>query len=87
MNQPPVVCFQTPRYFQPPMFFAPQPLTYPQPLFMYQTMMFAPHPPTYPHPLFMNWNQPPSFCGFNFFWQKSTERVIRMVWAKEERYR
>ena len=68
MNQPPVVCFQTPRYFQPPMFFAPQPLTYPQPLFMYQTIMFAPHPPTYPHPLFMNWNQPPSFCGFNFFW-------------------
>ena len=68
MNQPPVVCFQTPSYFQPPMFFAPQPLTYPQPPFMYQPMMFAPHPPTYPHPLFMNWNQPPAFCGFNFFW-------------------
>ena len=68
MNRPPVVCFQTPSYFQPPMFFAPQPLTYPQPPFMYQPMMFAPHPPTYPHPLFMNWNQPPAFCGFNFFW-------------------
>ena len=68
MNQPPVVCFPTPSYFQPPMFFAPQPLTYPQPPFMYQPMMFTPHPPTYPHPLFMNWNQPPAFCGFNFFW-------------------
>ena len=68
MNQPPVVCFQTPNYFQPPMFSAPQPLTYPQPPFMYQPMMFAPHPPTYPHPLFMNWNQPPAFCRFNFFW-------------------
>ena len=68
MNQPPVVCFQTPNYFQPPMFFAPQPLICPRPPFMCQPMMFAPHPPTYPHPLFMNWNQPPAFFGFNFFW-------------------